>query len=43
MSGTQPQHNSGTTKEDDVERTESGAIGKDHKHPENKHEAGERD
>jgi hypothetical protein len=41
MSGTQPQPNSGTVRDDEAERMESGSAGKEHKCLDNKHECPE--
>jgi hypothetical protein len=37
-SGTQPQPNSGTTRDDKAERAESGSAGEEHEYPESENE-----
>jgi hypothetical protein len=39
--GTRPQPNSGTTWDDEAERTESGSAGEEHERPESEHECPE--
>jgi hypothetical protein len=38
-SGTRPQPNSGASRDDEAERTESGSAGKENKHPKDEHES----